>query len=82
MLNREAYTGKNDKDIQSEAYRERMETFVDEQLNIESARRYIDWDALKWHHRQLPPQRQATRLKFVFRWAPTNARNVKNQAGR
>ena len=56
MLNGEAYTVKIDRDVQSEAYREHMETFVDEKLNIESARRYINWDALKWHHRQLSPQ--------------------------
>ena len=58
-----------------------MEDFINSKLDIVGMRRYIDWDTLRLHHRQLSPHRRATRLKCIYRWAPTNAQSVKTRQG-
>ena len=58
-----------------------MAEFMNNKINIGSVRHLIDWDALPWHRRQLSPQRRATRLKDIYRWAPPNTRNVETRQG-
>ena len=58
-----------------------MVEFMNNKLNIGSVRHLINWDALQCHHCQLSPQRQATYLKYIYRWAPTNTRNVETKQG-
>ena len=66
VLNGEHYTGKIDRAIQSDAYRGKMEDFINSKLDIVRMRQYIDWDALRWHHRELLPHRRARRLKIIY----------------
>ena len=54
---------------------------MDSKIDLGNNRHLIDWDVIRWHRRQLTPQRGATHLKFIYRWAPTNARNVETHQG-
>ena len=70
------YTGRINEKIQHELWRDRAEQYIDRKLNLQETRGVVDWAALGGHPRLLSGQRRATRLKLVFRWAPTNARMV------
>ena len=67
------YTGRVNEKIQHALWKEKAELYICRKLAIGHIDQ-VDWDSLGQHHRWLSWQRRATRLKLVFRWAPTNAR--------
>lgn len=68
------YTGRVNEKIQHALWGQRAENYVLAKLEL-SYKELVDWEMLGRHHRRLSWQRRATRLKMIFRWAPTNARN-------
>ena len=49
-------------------------TYIISKLKLQSTHQLVDWLSIGAHHKSLSWQRRATRLKFIFRWAPTNSR--------
>ena len=60
--------------VQYKLWGQSARTYISKKLHLENAWNLVDWDSLTCHHKSLPWQRRDTRLKMIFRWAPTNAR--------
>ena len=59
--------------LQSEFYNTKVMDYSVGKLKLHDTCQMVDWSALGAHHRNLSCQHQATRLKFIFQLAPTNA---------
>ena len=68
------YTSQINGRIQYDLWKDSAEDYIDGKLKLYESNRLVDWEALGCHHQSLPWQQRATRLKMIFRWAPTNAR--------
>ena len=68
------YTGCINKNIQYELWSEEANEYILRKLNLNQRGMRIDWSSLGRHHKSLSWQRRATRLKMIFRWAPTQSR--------
>ena len=68
------YTGRVHVGVQYGLRGESARNYICHKLRLGAARTLVDWESLGQHHRSLSWQRRATRLKLVFRWAPTMAR--------
>ena len=68
------YTGRVNENIQYALRQESADEYILRKLQLRN-KKLVDWDLLGRHHRWLSWQRRATRLKMIFWWAPTNARN-------
>ena len=73
------YTGRVNEKIQHALWKGKAEEYILRKLDLRN-KALVDWDSLGRHHRWLSWQRRATRLKLIFRWAPTNARGHVIQA--
>ena len=76
-----SFTGKIDRGIQSEIYRPKMRDYIVQKLNLAATQHLVDWESVGWLHCHFSLQRRTTRLKFIFHWAPTNARKVETNQG-
>ena len=56
-----------------------MREFIIQKLGLDNSYQLVAWDPVCWHHCQLPPQQQVTRLKFIFCCPPTNVRKVETK---
>ena len=68
------HTGRVHTGVQYKLWGQNARTYIGRKLHLEEAWNLVDWDSLSRHHKSLSWQRRATRLKLIFRWAPTNAR--------
>ena len=60
--------------IQYVLWKDSLEKYIHETLNLHDTHNLVDWEALGRHHRSLLWKCWATRINMIFRWAPKNAR--------
>ena len=67
------YTGKINKRIQYHQFSNNTRKYIIENYTSTETQSLVNWGLLGRHHQKLLWKCRATRLKFTFRWAPTNA---------
>ena len=68
------YTGKINREIQYRHYNNRARSYVVRKMGLQDAAHLVDWASIGRHNKSLSLRRQATKIKFMFRWGPTNSR--------
>ena len=59
-------------------YNEKATKCIATKLNLEGKEHKVDWTALGALHRRILLRHRVARIKFLFRWAPTNVQQYLN----